>query len=451
MPLSESPVVCVGASHATVPLDVLERLSIPESEIASLLGACRSPGRRPGWRSELIVLSTCNRTELYAVAGGPGSFRPADSGKSGTPAVLADIPEHVVLTLEKRTGLSRTDLAAFLYRHESGDAERHLFRVITGLDSLVVGETQIVGQVARAYAAAQRAGSAGPALSLLFESAIRGSRSARARAGGGQAVSSASSMAVRRAGELAGALSRLRVLVIGTGEMGRLVLRALRKSGAGRIEIVTRSEERSASLSERWGISVHTVSRLSALVGGSDVVISSTSSSEPILTEAMARAAMDRRPGRPLLLIDIAVPRTIERRAALVPGVKLLDIDSLKDPDRPGNAGDDPVITALIREELALLELRMAEMSLRPVIGGMWRKADGIRDEVLARTRARLPQLDEQSWVHVENLAHALVAKLLHDPATRLRAEAGNGHARAYAEALRHLFGLPEASGPGPR
>jgi glutamyl-tRNA reductase len=314
-----------------------------------------------------------------------------------------------------------------------------------------VGETQIIGQVARSYSAAQVAGTAGPALSLLFESAIRASRKTRARSASGLRASSASSIAVQRAEDLAGALPRARVLLIGTGEMGRLVLRALRERRAGRIDVVTRTEDRAAALSERWGIKVMTPACLPDLLEACDVVISSTSSSVPLVTEALVRAALKQRGERPLALIDLAVPRTIEKRAGLVPGVTLLDIDSLKDPARESAAAEDPVIAAIIKEELEVLELRMAEMAFRPVIGSMWRRADGIRNEVLTRTRARMPELDDRAWVHIENLAHALVAKLLHDPATRLRAEAGNGHAREHAEALRHLFGLSELPGRPPQ
>jgi glutamyl-tRNA reductase len=331
-----------------------------------------------------------------------------------------------------------------MYRHDTGKAERHLLRVITGQDSLIAGETQIIGQVARAYAAAQRAGTAGPALSLLFESAIRASRRTRASAGQARGAASASSRAVERAAGLAGPLPAARVLVIGTGETGRLLVQALRQHGVGRVDVMTRSQARAAELSRRWGTEVHTTAHLPALLAASDLVMCSTSSSVPLVTEAMARAAVSRRPTRPLLFVDISVPRTVEKSAGLVQGVTLLDIDSLK---MPGPAADDPAVTAVIGEELAALELRMAEMALRPVIGGMWRKADSFRAEVLERTRARVPELDDKAWAHIENLARALVAKILHDPATRLRAEAGNGHAREYAEALRHLFALPDRPG----
>ncbi len=435
MPLSDSPVFCVGVSHNTADLDTLERFSMPDAERASLLRAVAQRHGRGADRVELILLSTCNRTEAWGV-------RPA--GASIDPSVLSGVPEDLIHLLTTRTGLPRSELARTLYRHDRGAAERHLFRVMAGQDSLIAGETQIIGQVSRAYAASQLAGMAGPALSLLFESAIRAGRRFRSRRPGVHAHTSASSTAVEQAARLAGPLAGKHAVVLGTGEMGWLVLASLRRHATGRIDVLTRNGDRAAALSRRWAIPVRTTADLPGLLAAADIVISSTSSTTPIVTEQAVRAAMAGREGRELLLLDIGVPRTIERSAGQVAGVRLLDIDSLR---APGPAADDPAVSSIIDEELAALELRMAEVSLRPVIGGMWRKAERIRREVLEHTRRRVPEMDDASWARIESLASALVAKLLHDPATRLRAEAGNGHARSYAEAISHLFALPEKHG----
>ena len=441
MPLSDSSVICLGASHAAVPLDVLERLSLPQERIAALLDSVGSAARQTGTRTELLVLSTCNRTEIYAVRDARFEDRP--NAVLDEPPLFAGVSEAAIHCLEDHANVRRDELAAVLYRFDSGAAEEHLFRVVAGLDSLVVGETQIIGQVSRAYSAAQRAGTAGPMLSLLFESAIRTSRRTRVRASRDAGGSSAAAVAVRRAEEHVGSLSGAHVLVMGTGEMGRLVLPALREKRVGGIDIMTRSADRAAALSKRWGLPVKTPADLPLLLEKIDIVISSTSSAGPLITEPMLRCAMGSRAGQPLVIVDLAVPRSIEKQAAGIPGITLLDIESLRTANADA-AGDDPAAAAIIREELAILDRRMAEMALRPVIGDMWRKADRFREEVLLRTRARVPQLDDQAWTHVENLARALVAKILHDPATRLRAQAGNGHAREYADALRHLFALSE-------
>ena len=244
MPLLDSSVVCLGASHAAVPLDVLERLSIPQDRISTLLARVGSLARQSGTRSELVVLSTCNRTEIYTVRA---------HAAVDTPTIFEGVNEDAITCLEDQADLTRGELSTILYRYESGGAEEHLFRVIAGLDSLVVGETQIIGQVTRAYSTAQRAGTAGPILSLLFESAIRASRRMRARASRAAGVSSAAAMAVRRAEEDVGDLSGAHALVLGTGEMGRLVVSALREKRIRRIDVMTRSADRAAVLSRRWG------------------------------------------------------------------------------------------------------------------------------------------------------------------------------------------------------
>jgi glutamyl-tRNA reductase len=325
-----------------------------------------------------------------------------------------------------------------MFRHEGWAAADHLFRVVCGLDSLVVGEAQIAGQVARAYAAAQAAGTAGVVLSTLFQGAIRGGRRARARIGVRRSVSNVGSIAVARAEALVGPLAAARVAVIGTGEIGRLVLHGLREHGA-HPDIVSHSEERAASAAEHWGGSAHVLSELAPLLDACDVLISTTRATQPVVTAQLIGEAMTRRAGRRLVLIDIAVPRTIDPNAHTIPGVVLLDIDSFREDGvaSPGALSAEGVIA----EDLAALKVLMNELSLRPVIRDMWQRAAAIRGEVLQRAREQLPHMDDQSWRLVEDLATSLVARILHDPAVRLRAEAGNGHAAAYAEALRQLFG----------
>jgi glutamyl-tRNA reductase len=203
--------------------------------------------------------------------------------------------------------------------------------------------------------------------------------------------------------------------------------------------------ERAAAAAERGGFDAHPLSVLPALIGACDLLVSTTRAAAPLLSAELLAGAMNNRAGRNLVLIDIAVPRTIDPKARALTGVTLLDIDSFKQ-DRESSclSPEDLRMEEMIGEDLGVLRLRMKELSLRPVIGELWRRAAAIRGEVLQRTRQRLPNLDEQSWNEVEDLATSLVARLLHDPATRLRAEAGNGHAAEYAEAIRRLFGAAE-------
>jgi glutamyl-tRNA reductase len=444
MPPSDIPISCIGVSHATAPLDLLERLSIGADglpEALTTFGGAPPDGRT---RPEVVVLSTCNRTEIYRVTGRIGSA--PVPGSSTT--VFDDLPPALVSWMEERTGLSSACLAPYFFRFDGWAAAEHLYKVACGLDSLIIGESQVLGQVARAYAVSQSAGFAGAVISTLFQSAIRVGRRARAQTGIGRGLTSVSAAAVRRVEDLLGGLGAARVLVLGAGEMGGLVLRRLRDGGAGHIDVVNRTLERAASAAARWGAVAHSMTDLPELLARCDAFLSATSSPTPLLTAEEVRIAVNARAGRPLVIVDIALPRAVDPAAASIPGVRLLDLGSLRD-EQGGEDGSGEIarVQQIIAEELTDLGPRMAELALRPIIGSLWLKADGIRTEVLTWTRARLPQLDDESWSHVENLARALVAKLLHEPATRLRAEAGNGHARQYSEALAHLFDLTEPRG----
>ncbi|MGO9310433.1 MAG: glutamyl-tRNA reductase [Spirochaetia bacterium] len=434
----EHAVFCIGVSHHGASLDLLERLSIPADGLASALEPFRARDDGGKRLCEGVILSTCNRTEIYAA---PHTvLRPGPA-----PPRFEGLPVELVHLLCRRSGLGPEELAGRVFRHDGWAAVDHLFRVVCGLDSLAVGESQILRQVARAYAAAQAGGTAGVALSTLFQEALRGGRRARARIGFAAKASSIGSMAVARAEELCGPLASVRTVVIGTGALGRTVLQSLRERGARRVHVVSRIAERAAAAAARGNFAAHPLSALPALVGACDLLISTTRATAPLLPAELCAGAAINRAGRNLVLIDISVPRTIDPKANGLPGVTLLDIDSFKQDHESSCPSPEELLTEeMIREDRELLRLRMKELALRPVIGELWRRAAAIRGEVLQRARQRLPRLDEQSWNEVEGLATSLVARLLHDPATRLRAEAGNGHAAEYAEAIRQLFGAAE-------
>ncbi|MGA2765551.1 MAG: glutamyl-tRNA reductase [Spirochaetia bacterium] len=413
----EIPVFCVGLSHHSAPVELLEALSRSAQEL---------PGSLPPRPAEVVVLSTCNRFEIF------GSLSPENSLDS-------------TVKFFRDAGVSRA-----MHSLAGRAAAERLYRIVCGLDSMVLGESQIIGQVAAAYAASQAARRAGPSMTALFQGAIRAGRRARRETEIGRSASSISVAAVGLAQESIGDLAGARVLVLGSGEMGRLTLRSLRERGAGHIDVAGRHLDKAARAARRWGAKAHLINSLPCLLEQADAVISATSASRPLIGADMLRSVMRERGGRPLTVVDIAVPRDVEPEAAAVPGVTLFDLDSLKGRDQGGESlrlREVPRVEKIIVEELDALAIAMAENALRPVIGSLWLKASSIREEVLERTRARMPHLDDASWAHVENLARALVNKLLHDPATRLRGEAGNGHARQYAEALSYLFHLDE-SGP---
>jgi glutamyl-tRNA reductase len=407
------PVFCVGLSHHSAPVELLETLSRSKDELSGFL---------PPRPAEMVVISTCNRFEVF----GSHSSRALES------------------TLDF---FGRSGVADSTHSLTGREAARRLYRIVCGLDSMVLGESQIIGQVASAYAAAQAARRAGSVMTALFQGAIRAGRRARRETEIGKSASSISAAAVRLAHDCLGGLREARVLVLGSGEMGRLTLRSLQERGVANVDVAGRHLDKAARAAGRFGAKAHLINSLPCLLESADVVISATSASRPPITADMMRAAARARSGRPIFIVDIAVPRDVEPEAGEVPGVRLFNLDSLKARDENAETlrlREVPRVEAIIEEELDALSLALAENSLRPVIGSLWLKASSIRQEVLERTRARLPQMDEASWAHVERLANALVNKLLHDPATRLRAEAGNGHARAYADAIRYLFDLPD-------
>ena len=448
----DTVVACIGVSHHRAPLALLEQLSLTDGVRRELLQPFTERGPDGRRLHEGVVLSTCNRTEIYFTPG-------ADPLRPGSSAVLRGLPPVLVDALGQHSHLSAADLSSRLFRLDGWAAAEHLLRVACGLDSLVAGESQIMGQVARAYAEAQGAGTVGMVLSTLFQSAIRGGRRARSRIGIGRGASNAGTEAVRQVERISGALDGARVVVVGTGEIGRIVLgslraraeAAVRAGGAGpAVQVVSRSAERAAEVAARWRCEAWPLSRLPRLLQDCDILFSTTRAAEPVVGAAAIADAMQARGGRPLVLVDLGVPRTVDPAAAAIPGVHLLDIDSLREsPASALSSEEEARVRRMIGDDLAELRVRMEELTLRPVIGGMWQKADGIRRDVLSRARERLPNLDPQSWGEVESLASSLVARLLHDPTTRLRAEAGNGHAEAFAEALRELFLLRAPVAPG--
>jgi len=405
------PVFCVGLSHHSAPVELLEALSRSVEELPRFL---------PPRPAEVVVLSTCNRFEVFGSQSSPDS----------------------VAEFFRRAGVSDS-----VHCLTGREAARRLYRIVCGLESMVLGESQIVGQVAAAYAAAQAARRAGSSMTALFQGAIRTGRRARRETEIGRSASSIAAAAVRLAEERMGSLAEARVLVLGSGEMGRLTMRSLQERRVANVDVAGRHLDKAARAARRFGAKAHLINSLPCLLENADIVISATSASHSPVTADMLRSAMSGRGGRPITIVDIAVPRDVEPEAADIPGVSLFDLDSLKGLNENGESlrlREVPRVERIIEEGLDALSLAMAENSLRPVIGSLWLKASSIRQEVLDRTRARVPNLDDASWAHVERLASALVNKLLHDPATRLRAEAGNGHARSYAEALRFLFDLDD-------
>ena len=335
--------VCVGVNFRTAPVEYREKLGsdLPvRCEQVCGRSQAESNGDSEAIR-ELAWLSTCNRVELYALVGEIGATAPLV-------AILADA-----------AGLNPRDVADHTYRHSGYEAVRHLCRVASGLDSMVLGEPQILGQVTQALTAARSSRTAGPVLDRVFRRAVRTGRRARTETSIGRNPASMSSVAVALAGSVVGTLRERRVLVIGLGEMGSVTVKALRSRQVREIAVANRTRARAEQVSARWGYRAYPMDDLAAAVEWADVVISSTSCPHPIVNEKMVRDVVSRRDGRSLVFVDIAVPRDIDPAVRELPGVHLFDADDLSgnlDEGLAARRKEIPKVEGIVAEEIARLE-----------------------------------------------------------------------------------------------
>ena len=411
--------VLVGASHSTAALDVRERLHVPPDEAGALAAELADGG------VEAVVLSTCNRTEIYLAA--------YDS------AIAAALARGA---LARRSGLDEADLESLLDEERDADAALHLFRVAAGLDSLLPGESQILGQVREAYELASAAGATGPVLNRTFEHALNAGKRVRHETGVGTIPAAVPAAAAALAERLLGPLDGKRILVIGAGKMGELAATSFLARGAERVFVANHRIERAEKLAERFGGEAVPWERMADELERADVVLSSTRCPQVILHANEVAAALPARDGRLLLLVDIAVPRDLDPAIADLDGCRLYDLDAL------GPEAGDALATrqeetdaaeAIVAGEAAELARRLDGLDAAPVVTALRRRADEIRVAELARAEGRLAGLSETERREVETLTAQIVSKLLHEPTVRVK-EAPAGH----AEALRSLFALDE-------
>jgi glutamyl-tRNA reductase len=390
-------------------------------------GAARCPAVE-----EHAVLSTCYRVELYAyLAEG------VEDGRDELIDVLADT--H---------GVDRDLLAAHLYVYVDEDVARHLCRVASGLDSLVLGEAEILGQVGSAYEAGREAGTVGPLLTLLFRTAITAGRRARAETAIGANPATASSMALSLAEGALGPLAGKRALVVGAGRIG---LKALSRRGIGEAAVANRTRERAVETASRFGASVHGLDELASELARADLVVTATSSEVPVLHVGTVRAAMAGRERRPLVVVDLAVPADVERSVADVDGVRLFDVDDLRaglDDALASRLREVPNVETVVEEEVASFGRRFRELEVEPLVAEIRRQAEVVRAQELARAFRDLGEVDPETAERIEHLSRSLVKKILHEPTVRLRERAGAGEAEEVAAAVRELFGLDSPREP---
>jgi glutamyl-tRNA reductase len=424
-----SELLALGVSHKTAPVAIRERVAFSEREAVAFLGLLRSSEEV----HEAVVISTCNRTELYLVVGDP---------------VRAE--SEVLGLLAQRSGIRPTELAEAIYAPRNCDAARQLFRVSAGLDSMVVGEAEIQGHVKRAHEAAMHAGATGPLLNRLFAAALSTGKRVRTETAIGSSHVSVSSVAVELAREALGGLRERHAVIIGAGETSELTARALSEQGVATIFVANRHADRALAIAERFGGSVAGLESLPEQLLRADIVIASTASPHPILGSDELALVMEQRAGRALLAIDLAVPRDIDPQARELEGLSLYDIDDLQAVialHLNSREEEAPQALAIVEEEIRRFARWMGQLDKLPTIAALHDRASAIVEQVLAENARRWEGASARDIARVEAIARAVATRLLHEPTIRLRSLDGErGHASL--EVLRELFALQEAEQP---
>jgi glutamyl-tRNA reductase len=422
-------VVVVGLNHRSVPLDLLERMTIDDSRLGKALHDVSSREHV----SEAVVLSTCNRTEIYVVA---EKFHGAYADLRNFLSEMAYLPPE--------------DFSDHLYVQHDDEAVAHLFSVAAGLESAVVGEAEVLGQVRQAWERAQEEGTAGSSLNLLFRHALEVGKRARTETGIARHIASVSTAAVAMAAERLGSLTGRRILVLGAGEMGEGMVRALASGGVDDIRIANRTWDRAVELADGLvadGLAGRAVrlADLNESLAEVDLLLTSTGASSIMLEHGDLSRVMAARSGRPLLIVDVAVPRDVDPSSADLDGVTLLDMDDLRAFADAGMAERRLEVAAVQRMLDDELERFVAVSSARevaPLVAGLHDRGETIRAAELQRFRSRLGELDDRQLDAVEALTRGIVAKLLHEPTIGLKDAAGTPRGERLAEALRDLFDL---------
>jgi glutamyl-tRNA reductase len=428
------PVFVVGANFRSAPIELLERLAIDiERRPKALAGLLDLEHVH-----EAVVVSTCNRVEVYTAIsrfhGAAGDVR----------RFLADL--H---------GLGLEEFASHLYDYYEERAVQHLFAVATGVDSMVVGEAQILGQVREAFQAAQAERTVGPVLSALFARAIKVGRRARSETGIGSGLASTVTVGLRVAEGQLGGLAGRRALLVGAGGVARLAGRALREAGAGELVVANRTAATGTVLARQLGGRAVPLERVTDELALADLAVAATAGTTPTVTAATVAAALARRAGPeagepgPLVLLDLGVPRDVEPGVRGLPGVVLADLDALRavlETDE-GPRREVERVRSLIAQETAAFMGGQREARLVPTIRALRVRAEQVRQQELAKASARLAGLDERQRAAVEAVTRGLVNKLLHDPMVRGKTLAARPDGDLYVAALRELYGLDPRPG----
>jgi glutamyl-tRNA reductase len=423
-------ILALGASHKTAPLELREKLALPSGRASRVLAELTEHEAV----HEAAALFTCNRTELYLVA--------ADAVEAENAALGI---------LSRQAGLRPTELLGAIYSMRAADAVEHLFAVTSGLDSMIVGETEIQGQVKRAYEMALVEGVTGPVSNRLFRDALAAGKRVRSETDIARSNVSVSTVAVQLAADFLGELAGKRVLVIGAGENAELTARAMRDRGVEALFVANRRYDRALGLAERFGGRAVTFEDLPRELEHADIVVSSTGAPHQIVGREELEHVAAYRLGRPLVLIDLAVPRDVEPSARECPGIALYDMDDLQRDVAQNLSGREAVAEealGLVREEVERFEAWVESLDVVPTISALRRRGEEVVDQVLRENESRWESLSEADRERVAVMARAVVSRLLHEPTLRLKGSVGEHASYRYVHTLRELFGLEAALAP---
>jgi glutamyl-tRNA reductase len=420
-----SELLAIGVSHKTAPVEVRERLALPDQRAYEFVRDLRGTADV----QEAVAISTCNRTELYLVVGEP-----------------VEAESTALAMLASQAGIRPTGLASAIYAHRNCDAARHLYRVTAGLESMIVGEAEIQGQIKRAYETALAKETTGPLTNRLFEAALKTGKRVRTETAIGERALSLPAVAVTLAREQLGSLQDRLVVIVGTGETSELTARALADSGGRTVFVASRRRDRAVSLAKRYGGESVSFDELPEALERADIVVAATSSPHLLLEARELAAVMGARRDRSLLLIDLAVPRDIDAACAEIPSVSLYDIDDLQAViarNRRVRQVEARKAEGIIEEEIQHFATWLGSLEVLPTIAALRARATEIAIGVVRENAGKWETASPKDLERVDALARAIVNRVLHDPTVRMK-ELRDDRVHARMALVRDLWGLED-------
>lgn len=419
-------ILSIGLNHHTAPVEIREKFAFAEQELPTALAMLKETKSI----LECVILATCNRTELYVVVD-----RNHLCG------------QFIKGFMEKWFQVPRSAFASQLYVHEDEEAIRHLFRVASGLDSMIVGETQILGQVRSAFLLAQEQQTTGTIFNRLFKQAITMAKRSHTETSINDNAVSISYAAVELGKRIFGSFQKKTVMIIGAGKMSELTVKHLRANGANKVIVANRTLQRAVDLAEEFSGLACGLDEVPEHLHEADIVISSTGAKGTVLTAGQVEDAMNRRRARPMFLIDIAVPRDLDPEINRLTNVFLYDIDDLEgivESNLEQRRKAAMKIEEMIEAEIADFRHWYKTLGVSPVIRALQDKSAQIHEETLDSMRKKLPDLDEREWKVIRKLTKSMVNQMLHDPINRVKELAGEKHGEESLKLFAHIFALEE-------